>query len=441
MNSIFKCTAIAMLLTSVSVQAIEKHVVDNKEKQSVTKNIAELMKANYVFPKKGEEMAEQLTSHLSSGTYNSINDPVKFANLLTEQLIDITQDKHIRVRFAPEVVKSIENESTDDGAQQEAEKRLQQLKRVNFGFEKIDILAGNIGYLKLNNFFDTETAGDTAVAAMNFLSNTDALIIDLRENGGGSPSMIQLISSYLFDAEPVYLNNFYWRPSDSYTQTWTLPHISGKRRPDADVYVLTSNRTFSAAEEFTYNLKYLKRATIVGETTGGGAHPGGVEVAGERFTVWIPSGRAINPNTGTNWEGTGVKPDIETSAGQALEHAKHTALKSLIDKADDKQAKKYYQFVMTNIAAKLNPVTLSQELLASYAGDYGNRELSFKDGQLLYQRKGAGNPRALVPLSETTFKIAEIDNFQLEVLFENGKIIALQGLYEDGYSDISHKVN
>jgi C-terminal processing protease CtpA/Prc len=180
-------------------------------------------------------------------------------------------------------------------------------------------------------FQPAELAGDTAAAAMNFLTNTDALIIDIRANGGGAPSMVALVSSYLFGGEPVHLNDLYFRPEDTTHQWWTLPHVPGKRYQDKPVYVLTSKRTFSAAEEFAYNLKSLKRATIVGETTGGGAHPGGMHRLNEHFLVFVPSGRAINPLTKSNWEGTGVAPDLPVAAAQALKTAHLAALKKVAE--------------------------------------------------------------------------------------------------------------
>src|SRR5262249_36093703 len=189
------------------------------------------------------------------------------------------------------------------------------LRTSNCGFEKIERLPGNVGYLEFRQFAPPGICADTASAAMNFLANADAVIIDLRRNGGGDPAMVALISSYLFDAEPVHLNDLYFRPDNSTRQWWTLPYVPGKRLGSKkDVFVLTSKRTFSAAEEFTYNLKSLNRATIVGETTGGGAHPGGSRRINDHFAIWVPSGRAINPITKTNWEGTGVTPDIDVPA-------------------------------------------------------------------------------------------------------------------------------
>jgi retinol-binding protein 3 len=204
---------------------------------------------------------------------------------------------------------------------------------MNYGFRKLERLEGNVGYLELEGFFPTELGAETAVAAMNFLANTDALIIDLRHNHGGGPAMVALICSYLFDPEPVHLNDLYFRPEDSTHQWWTLAYVPGKRYTGKDVYVLTSKETVSAAEEFTYNLKTRKRATIVGETTAGGANPGGPRRINDNFAIWVPSGRAINPVTKTNWEGTGVAPDVAVSSARALQTAHLAALKTIAEKA------------------------------------------------------------------------------------------------------------
>jgi hypothetical protein len=207
----------------------------------------------------------------------------------------------------------------------------------NFGFEKVERLDGNLGYLDLRGFMDAAMASEAAATAMNFLANTDALIIDLRRNGGGQPEMVALLSSYLFD-KPIHLNDIYSRFDNHTQEYWTRETVAGKRYGESKpVYVLTSNRTFSGAEEFTYNLKNLKRATIIGETTGGGAHPVRPHRLTDHFMIGVPFARAINPISKTNWEGTGVKPDIETSAAQALKTAHLLALKNILAKTADAQ--------------------------------------------------------------------------------------------------------
>jgi C-terminal processing protease CtpA/Prc len=215
-----------------------------------------------------------------------------------------------------------------------------EMRRRNSGFVKLERLPGNVGYLDLRGFMDHESGAETVAAAMNFLANTDALILDLRKNGGGSPHMVQLICSYLFAADkPVHLNSLYWREGDRTEEFWTLKDLSGHRYLGKDVYVLTSRLTFSGAEECAYNLQTRKRATLVGETTGGGAHPGKGVLLGEHFRAFISTGRAINPVTKTNWEGTGVRPDVATDAERALDVAHELALKKLKDSTTDPEVR------------------------------------------------------------------------------------------------------
>ena len=216
------------------------------------------------------------------------------------------------------------------------------LKSINYGFQEVKILEGNIGYLDLRRFSNPEDAGGTADAIIEFLRNTNAIIIDIRRNGGGTPKMVQWIISYFMEGETFLLNTFYKRQGDFKKQFWTIPHPNNKRLPKTKLYILTSKRTFSAAEEFAYDLKHLKRATIIGEQTGGGAHPGGRIMASLNYNVWTPTARAINPITKTNWEGIGVVPDIKINADDALDIA---YIKSLEDLKQEKDCAKYDKII------------------------------------------------------------------------------------------------
>ena len=211
------------------------------------------------------------------------------------------------------------------------DKQRQAAKLDNYGIRKVERLPGNVGYIDIHQFYRAEWGGDTAAAAMNFLANMNALIIDLRQCLGGYPSMTALISSYLFGEEPVLLGSIYWREEDVTQQYWTLPTIPGKRFGDKPVYVLISKVTFSAGEGFAYNLKARQRATLVGEKTDGGAHPGASYRLHSHFEVFIPVGHAINPVTNENWEGVGVLPDVPVSQEQALKVAYRLALRSIIE--------------------------------------------------------------------------------------------------------------
>jgi C-terminal processing protease CtpA/Prc len=202
------------------------------------------------------------------------------------------------------------------------------LERTNCAFQKVEILSHNIGYLKLNAFLDPTRCGATLVAAMNFLAHVDAIIFDLRQNGGGDPKMVATVSTYLFD-KPTHLNDLYNRKEDSTTQYWTLPYVPGAILAGKPAFVLTSKATFSGAEEFAYDLKNLKRATIVGEITGGGAHPAMGRRIDDHFIIGVPFARAINPISKTDWEGRGVEPDVSVKADDALEKATGLAASKL----------------------------------------------------------------------------------------------------------------
>ena len=267
----------------------------------------------YVFPETAKKMEEAVRARQKKGEYDAVTDGDAFATLLTEHLREVSHDKHLGVNFSPVVLPKGGPERNS-----EAEARMRtQMERNNCFFEKVEHLPSNIGYLKFNAFPDPAVCGATATAAMNFLGGVDALIIDMRENGGGDPRMVAYMCTYLFD-NATHLNDLYNRKEDSTTQYWTLPYVPGKRLAGKPVFVLTAKRTFSGAEEFTYNLQKLKRATVIGETTGGGAHPVSGHRIDDHFMIGVPFARAVNPISKTNWEGTGVEPDVKVPADEAL---------------------------------------------------------------------------------------------------------------------------
>jgi C-terminal processing protease CtpA/Prc len=278
---------------------------------------------------------------------------------LTDHLREVSHDKHIGVRFWP--APAGEQRTLRSEEERRAAAR-QESAFINYGFTKVERLGGNIGYIELNGFTDAEAGAETVAAVMNFVANTDALIFDLRGNGGGRPQMVALICSYLFGPEPVHLNDLYCRTpieglcvEGNHTEEfWTRKEVAGKRYVGKDVYVLTSNRTFSAAEEFAYNLKTLKRATIVGETTGGGANPGTMIRFLADYQLFVPMGRAINPITKTNWDSTGVSPDLEAPVDQALIVAHQVALKKLLPTIKETEAKERLQEEIDQLEKELN---------------------------------------------------------------------------------------
>ena len=317
-------------------------------RSEVIEGVIEKLNAYYVLPEVAKEMEKAICIRLEGKEYDSITSAAFLCEALTEHSREISHDKHLRVTYSHEPRPMPEDEarardfspiSIARGGVRPSSKERERCNRIarlrNSGFEKVERLGGNIGYLDFRCFVLPEFAAETAIGAMGFLANTSALIIDLRLNGCGYPDMGAFMSSYFFAAKPVHLNDFYDRPSDRTDQSWTLPYIPGKRYVDKEVYLLTSQRTFSGAEGFAYNLKNLKRATLIGETTGGGGHTTNGYQINEHFQVMVPDGYPINPITGTNWEGTGVTPDIEVPADLALETAHLTALEKLLQTNTD----------------------------------------------------------------------------------------------------------
>jgi len=289
------------------------------------KNINEF----YVFPDVAKKMEEAVRARQKRGEYDSITDGNAFASKLTDNFQEISHDKHLRVNYS--AAKMPERPENAKPSPDEVARYHKDMERMNCGFEKVEHLEGNIGYVKFDFFADPDVCGPTAVATMNFLGNVDAIIFDLRENGGGDPKMVAFISTYLFD-EATHLNDLWERKGDVTHQYWTLPYVPGKRLVGKPVFVLTSHDTFSGGEEFCYNLKNLKRATLIGETTGGGAHPVSGHRIDDHFMIGVPFARAVNPISKTNWEGTGVEPDIKVPAADALTSAQKLAAEKLKSK-------------------------------------------------------------------------------------------------------------
>jgi hypothetical protein len=409
------------------------------EKKAVVEAVAAVLQKQYVFPEVAGKMGELIRKNLKAGKYQAIAEPRGFAAKLTEDLRSISRDRHLGVLFAPERIR--EMKTPDEAIKKAAQEFQKKLDRIdNYGFKEVTILNGNIGYLKFNYFSAAQEAFAVAVGAMAFLANCDALIIDMRENGGGNPEMIQLISSYFFAGEPRHLNSFYYRLDEKTEQYWTLPYVPGSKLAGTDMYVLTSSYTFSGAEEFTYNLKNMKRATIVGETTGGGAHPVKNEILNDNFVINVPYARAVNPISKTNWEGTGIDPDVRVPTDQALKKAQAMALEKLAAKEKDDRIKLTYQWALDGLLAKTNPVTIAEETLKSYAGNYGPRKIIFENNNLYYQRENG--PRIkMIAMSEDYFSFDEIQYFRLRIVKKDGRVAGVEGHYDNGTIDANPRTN
>ncbi|MDI3287370.1 S41 family peptidase [Polyangium sp. 15x6] len=311
--------------------------VTPEERNAAIEALLENLDARYVFPEKAKQVRAAVEARRKRGEYDKLTTGQALASTLTKHVNDVLKDAHFRVRYHDQKIPEAELQTEPTAA--ERERFAAEGQRLNGGFERIERLPGNIGYVEVRSFAFLGRGVEAAAAAMNFLAETDALIVDVRRNGGGDPELVAALCSYFFDSA-VHLNDIYDRPKNETRQFWTSPTVPGKRYLGKDVYVLTSKRTGSGAEEFAYDLQTQKRAVIIGEKTWGGANPGDVLRLGDHLAAFVPSGRAINPITKTNWEGVGVLPDIAVPAEDALRVAQVRALQKRIAAATEPELKK-----------------------------------------------------------------------------------------------------
>ncbi|MEG3192057.1 S41 family peptidase [Lysobacter sp. D1-1-M9] len=319
------------------------------QRQAAIDGLATQLQANYVFPDVAKELAETIKAREASGAYASTKDTEAFADALSKDLRSLGKDGHFNVGYDPDFRAPPQGERHSP-SKEEVEQRRQEVARYGYGIDSLARLPGNVGYLELRGFGPTELVGEALSAAMTVLSGTDALILDLRRNGGGEPNTVAYLMSHFFTlGDERHLNDIYSRTEDRTRQYWTSASVMP--RYTQPVYVLTSARTFSGAEECAYNFQTQKRGTIVGETTGGGANPGDVYPLGNGFVAFIPNGRAINPVTKTNWEHVGVKPDIGVPAADAKKVAHAAILRELIAASKDPDGTAELQQVLAKVEA------------------------------------------------------------------------------------------
>ncbi|MFZ5826067.1 MAG: S41 family peptidase [Bacillota bacterium] len=290
-----------------------------ENRAAVMEQLAVELERRYVFEEKGRALAAVLRNppeELAGAAWGR-----ELAEALTRVLREQTADKHLQVFY------TADGGIPGSNLSEEEHRRLSAAQ--NGHIARVERKPGNVGYLDLLGFDRPQNSGEKAVAAMNLLADCSALIVDLTRCRGGSPEMVALFTSYLLD-RPTHLNSLWWKEGDVTRPYWSLPYVPGRRfggqRP---LYVLTSSRTASAGEEFAYNLKNLKRAVLVGETTAGAANPGGIFPLPGGYEVFISLGRAVSPITGTNWEGVGVEPDLAVPKEEALSTAYRAALEQV----------------------------------------------------------------------------------------------------------------
>jgi len=388
---------------------------------SSVKETLKLLNEVYIYPDKAKKVSNTISGYLADGKYDDIKDKFEFSRKLSNDLQQISGDGHLGLQVARSASQKPTHILRPTIGKQ----------KNNYAFERVEVLDGNIGYLKFNKFNHLDEAQNVASLALQFLQSTDALIIDLRENIGGSPKLLTYMLSHFFNEETL-LWEILDRNNEVVRSANTRPELSNKRfSSDFPIYILTSKETYSAAEYFAYTLKHFGKATIIGNHSGGGAHMVMSNKINDLFHGRFSQARPVNPITQSDWEGVGVKPDVKTPQNKALETAYIDALENLTVKyPEDKYT---YQWRADSLKAKTTDVTIPVKKLESYVGLYGERELSIINGELYYQLKGREKYK-LKALSEDLFMLPNLDYYRVKIIEENGKAVALMGLCDDGRS-------
>ena len=307
--------------TPTPPEAAASDLPDDARRQLV-EQIAREVQAHYVFPEVGARMAASVRQRDAIGGYDGIHTAADFARVITDQMRDVSHDRHAMLERTP---------PPEQATAAEAEwSRTMAHNHATSGFGTTERLPGNVARVVMTSFEPGPEVPAVVTQRMSEIADADALIVDLRDNSGGDPATVAFVASYLFEPPKVHLNDMYWRDDGSTDAFFTTPDVPGRRYGGAKpVFVLTSKHTFSAAEEFAYDLQALHRARIVGEPTAGGAHPVARTKLSPLLTLRVPTGRAINPVTRTDWEGTGVTPDVPADADASLRVAEELARQAI----------------------------------------------------------------------------------------------------------------
>lgn len=372
-------------------------------RSEVIANVATGLEQGYLDAQTGRTIGQALVARLRAGAYDSLTNPAQFAEVVTRDLRATNGDLHLGLRFSP----------TPPATGRPAGDPFGDAARQNFGFGRAEILEGNVGYLEMTGFIGASGYQDVVVDALRFLSRTDALIIDLRRNGGGSGEMTHFMFSHFLGATPVPTIRVQSRSSPEGTVRQSLASVPGPRRPDVPLFLLTSQRTASAAEEFSFVLKNQRRATLVGTRTAGAGHMVASRPIGHGFTLSVSITRVSDPTTGREWEQVGVQPDVPVPAERALIEAHAAALRAILAATTDAARTRLLTRLLTAAEAQRQARPVDVRRLARFAGAYEGRVVTLVDGRLVYTRVPGGLGEALVALGGDRFALGA-----MHLLFE-----------------------
>ena len=413
--------------------------IDSLVKTKVVTSICNLLTSNYVFPDKAKIMSDFLKQQNQRNTFSPITNPNQFANEIQKKLRSVNEDNHLRIEYNPQLEKDIlKFLATKKGATAILTDDIKKDERKNFYFKKVEILPLNIGYIEFTNFaVPNPSARKTINSAMQFISHTDGLIIDLRNNFGGNGEMLGEILSYFF-AIKTYTGKTYNRIENK----WTASYVENKKeitnglKLEMPLYILTSNRTFSAAESFAYTLQSMKKAVIIGNTSRGGSHATRSFSIGNGFVAFIPYLRGENVTTKTDWESIGVVPDIKTEDNNCIFKAQNYFLnQKLLTEKDEKEKRKINWQINFN-KSKSSTVILNSTETTKFIGRFQEFEVSISENQLMFRDTNQKNsdPRKAIAVTNNLFQIGS--DYQVEFIADSNNLChSIKMYWDDGYEE------
>ena len=397
----------AALDLTAATSAPAPRPLDAAARRAVVAAMVRQLHARYVFPDSVPAIATRVESRLRAGAYDTTRTPAAFGAAVTEDLRPY--DIHFDLRYDTERERMLLAAGSDTSRVlpelDPTPDSLAALRRGNFGFRSAEVLPGNIGYLDVTFLHDLRFARSAATAAIEFVANSPAVILDLRRAPGGYGSMVQFLASSFFGADSVELLTTIDRELGTTKRGWSNPALSTRHLPETDLYILTSGGTGSAAEALAFELQAVGRAVVVGERTAGAAHAGGWVPVGHGFVVFIPNSRGFDPRTGRDWERTGVQPDIAVPGQHALEAAHAAAVRRLLVRGPDPRQGRELRWLAPLLDRRAaGPLVVPRPMLERCAGSYERCQIRVEQDELRFVG-ASGIAQRLIPLTGETYLI------------------------------------
>jgi hypothetical protein len=387
-------------------------VITAAVRKAVTDSLAARLLRLYVDADTALLIADRIRSRARNGAYDAFTDPRRFSDALTADLQSVNGDRHLSVSFTvPQAG------GAPDGGARRPPSQSDASRRDHWALARVDVLPGNVGYMKVTGFEGSPAAIEATSAALKYLEGTDAMIFDFRGMGGGSGEQSNFLISHFVSADTVPSLVVANRSQGFKRTRYTLASVPGVRRPNVPVWILTDRGTASAGEDFAFVLQQLGRAKVVGDRTAGAGHNNTFVDLGNGFRASISVTRVSDARTGKEWERVGVQPDIRSAPSEALAIAHAAALDSVLRSSHDAELTSTLTAARLAVSAMAHPHVVALRTLASYAGTYeGGRVIALDDGVLVYRRDAMRPPRAMIAVNDTTFVL----NNAIQITFERG---------------------